>query len=287
VKDPLEELYRTSDARVRASFGSDARRAGEYYAPLLDFVRRLCQPSAPNLLRLLDVGCGAGWSTYAFAQAGYDAVGIDLNPQAFEAPASDRCLLREGSATDIPCAADTFDVAVCYQCLEHVPSPERALDELTRVCRPGGVVAVVGPNLVSPVPGLAYLARPSSWRRLSFRRRADMPRHPYGNTVPEILGFAALRGFQMVAKLPLRTPRFTMREPDRKTPFHADNDACYLCNPSDLIAYFRSRGWVVERRGKPGRPPLSYLLAGGTWVAARKPGASRRRSNPPLSDVLV
>ncbi len=267
ARPSVEDLYRTAEGGVRGSFGEDRAGALAYYAPLVAFVLGL-RPAEGA--RLLDVGCGVGWSTFALAVAGYEATGIDLNPRAFEPPAHPRCVLREGSATEIPYPADSFDVVACYQCLEHVPDPGRALDEMARVCRPGGFLAVVGPNLVSPFPGLAYLARPSSWRNLPLRRRAGMARHPYGNTLPEILGFSLLRSAQVVAKLCRRGPGFTMREPDPTPPFHADNDACYLCNPTDLIADFRRRGFAIVRRGKPGRPPLSYLLAGGTWVAARK-----------------
>jgi SAM-dependent methyltransferase len=266
----IEHLYREATG-VRAVFGADAGRALAYYAPLVQFVAGV---SASG--RLLDVGCGSGWSTLAFARAGYDATGIDLNPRAFEATADpegsgprSRCDLREGSATDIPFPADSFDAVACYQCLEHVPDPQRALGEMCRVCRPGGVVCVVGPNLVSPFPGLLHLARHP--RTVPLRRGPGMPRHPYGNTLGEILGVAVARSCQLVAKLFRRTPHFTMREPDTVPPFHADNDACYLCCPADLIAYFRARGFRVLRRGRPGRPGPTYLFAGGTWVAARKP----------------
>ena len=105
-------------------------------------------------------------------------------------------------------------------------------------------------------------------------RRPDTPRHPYGNTLGEMIAAGVTRGFQLAGKLLRRRPHFSMRQPDDRPPFHADNDACYLCNPTDLIAFFRRRGFTIDRRGKPGRPPLSYLLAGGTWVAARKPAGA-------------
>jgi hypothetical protein len=127
---------------------------------------------------------------------------------------------------------------------------------------------------VSPITPVVYLGKPSSWREISLARKPGMARHPYGNTLGEIVGAAFLRGFQFLGKVSRRRPDFTMREPDTTPPFHADNDACYLCNPSDLIAHFRGRGFEVLRRGKPGRPPLSYLFAGGTWIAARKPATS-------------
>ena len=37
---------------------------------------------------------------------------------------------------------DTFDVVHAHQVLQHVADPVRALREMARVCRPGGVVAV-------------------------------------------------------------------------------------------------------------------------------------------------
>ena len=98
-----------------------------------------------------------------------------------------------------------------------------------------------------------------------------MPHHPYGDTYGEVLGYSCIRFAQLIGKLLRRNPVFSMRQPDLIPPFEADNDACYLLNPTDVIKYFQKRGLSVIRRGKPGRLPLSYLLAGGTWVAASKP----------------
>ena len=266
-----QQLYETASEGVRITFGAKKDEALAYYGELIRFVGGVL-PAAGSP-RLLDVGCGCGWSTFAFARQGYLATGLDLNDNAFEPPATERLTFRRGSAMDIPFPEDSFDVVVTYQCLEHVPDPERALTETGRVCKPSGVVCVVGPNLVSPTVPLVYLCKPRSWREMRFIRRPDTTRHPYGNTVWEILGSSVLRFGQLSDKLLRRRPRFTMRQPDPRPPFHADNDACYLCNPVDLITFFRSHGYRVERRGKPGRPPLSYLFAGGTWVAARKPTA--------------
>jgi SAM-dependent methyltransferase len=277
VGEETEALYREGRG-VRAVFGTDQERALTYYADLVEFVTGVAgTPREGRPGRLLDVGCGSGWSTLAFARAGFEATGIDLNPRAFEPAPEERLDLREGSAVAIQFPADSFDLVVCYQCLEHVSDPRRALDEVSRVCRPGGVVMIVGPNLMSPVTGLVYISKPSSWSSLRFRRTPHMPRHPYGNTVPEVLATAVVRTGQLAAKLLSSDPSFTMRDADDVPPFHSDNDACYLCNPTDLIAYFRRRGFRIERRGRPGRPWPLYLLAGGTWIAARKAGKQKGR----------
>src|SRR5437879_2112671 len=39
----------------------------------------------PQKGRLLDLGCGTGWTSVLFAQRGYDVVGQDLVPEAIEA----------------------------------------------------------------------------------------------------------------------------------------------------------------------------------------------------------
>lgn len=267
-----EGLYQSEHVGVRPSFGSDQEGALRYYARYVEFVTRVAPPSdTTRRLHLLDVGCGSGWSSYAFALAGYDATGIDLNVRGFEVPSGQHVHLGEGNVLNIPFPDRTFDVVASYQVIEHVPSPENALKEMARVCRGGGVVCIVGPNLMSPLLPVRYLLRPSSWPRMTYRREPGMPSHPYGNSLWEIMGMAPLRTAQLMKKLLSGRPSFTMRTPDTMPPFHSDNDASYLCNPTDIIAWFRSAGWRVIRRGRHGRLPLSYLVAGGTWVAARKP----------------
>jgi SAM-dependent methyltransferase len=47
--------------------------------------------------------------------------------------------------TSIPVEDSSFDAVMCIEVLEHVPSPEKALAELTRVLKPGGVLIVTSP----------------------------------------------------------------------------------------------------------------------------------------------
>jgi hypothetical protein len=75
---------------------------------------------------------------------------------------------------------------------------------------------------------------------------------------------------RLVRKLVSPRPSFTMRVPDLMPPFHADNDACYLCNPVDLMRFFPRAGCDPVQVGKHGRPKWTAILAGGTWFAARK-----------------
>ena len=102
-------------------------------------------------MRLLDVGCGPGTITLGLASRVGDegVVGVDRSPEVIgEARAEAarlgrpgvRFLLGDLYALDLPGAS--FDVVHAHQVLQHVPDPIRALGELRRLCRPGGIVAV-------------------------------------------------------------------------------------------------------------------------------------------------
>ena len=265
-----QRLYASSPEAVRC------RRMGEpealaHYATYVDFVAR----SSPHEGgRLLDVGCGNAWSAYAFARRGFDVTGVDLNPDAFEPPRHPNLLLRPGSVLHLPFPDATFDLVAAYQMLEHVPAPEAALREMLRVVRPGGTISIVSPNLLSVLSSLRGIGV-YVWRNRPLRtillRSPEMPRHPSGNTLPELVGTLFGNSARLAGKLLARRHRFSMREPDLRPPFHADNDACYLCNPVDIVKFFRSRGCRILRNGQYNRLPLSWLVTSGTYVTARAP----------------
>jgi ubiquinone/menaquinone biosynthesis C-methylase UbiE len=99
--------------------------------------------------RVLDVACGPGFLTRAFARAGADATGLDAT-EAFLAfaraeAADDRLAnvtFHAGDAEQLPFDDAAFDVVTCRAAFHHFPHPERVLAEMRRVCRPGGRVLV-------------------------------------------------------------------------------------------------------------------------------------------------
>ena len=97
--------------------------------------------------QVLDLGCGTGSLTYALARRvkNQSIVGVDLS-EAYIAHArarSDdtRLEFRVGSATAIPLPDDSVDQALSILLLSFVKDSQRALSEMRRVTRPGGVVA--------------------------------------------------------------------------------------------------------------------------------------------------
>jgi ubiquinone/menaquinone biosynthesis C-methylase UbiE len=99
---------------------------------------------------VLDVGSGTGSLSLAVCAAcapGGRVTGIDpsedyvaqatANASAFEAPAR----FQVGNATSLPFADASFDKAISSLVLNFVQEPEKAVREMMRVTKPGGVVA--------------------------------------------------------------------------------------------------------------------------------------------------
>jgi len=271
-----QQLYVSQAEGVRPKFGDTEQQARAYYARYVGFVNANvpCTPA-----RILDVGCGGGWSTLLMRELGHQAEGLDLHASEVEARAVAPDLpYTQGDASKLPFAADTFDAVAMYQVLEHVPTPERALEESMRVLRRGGRLIVVGPNLIGAALNLYYAAgatvRCLKEGRLWESRTPAMPRHPGGNTMPEAWLSTARHLTWTLQKLVVeRTPHFRLREPDVNPPFHADNDACYFCNPMDLVNWARDteraiprRWWAADRR----LARVMWPFGGGTWVVLEK-----------------
>jgi SAM-dependent methyltransferase len=141
----------------------NARNAAEYDRSMGRWSRRM----APGLIayadlggahEVLDVGCGTGSMLFTLTQnpalsriAGIDAAEVYV--AASQASNTDpRVDIQHGDAAAMPYAANSFDAALCQLVLQFVPQPEKALAEMARVVRPGGVVAAAVWNSYGGMP---------------------------------------------------------------------------------------------------------------------------------------
>jgi len=74
----------------------------------------------------------------------------------------------QGDAQGIPLLADSVDMAICFNLLEHVPDPESVMTELVRCVRPGGWLLVGCPDRAS-LKGWITRLTPLSVHRLFYR----------------------------------------------------------------------------------------------------------------------
>ena len=122
----------------------------------VDFDRLGLRPGS----NLIDVGCGAGRHSFEAFRRGADVVAFDQDVEELnnvdailqamqdqgEAPASARAEAVKGDALDLPYDDATFDFVIASEILEHVPQDERAIEEVIRVLKPGGRLAVTVPR---------------------------------------------------------------------------------------------------------------------------------------------
>ncbi|RLE25907.1 MAG: hypothetical protein DRJ61_03120 [Acidobacteria bacterium] len=107
----------------------------------------LKEPGAQH--RVLDAGCGTGITLQHLAQFG-QAFGVDNEPVAL-----DFCKMRKerrltcAALEDLPYPDGAFDVVTCLDVIEHIEDDERAVAEVCRVIRPGGLLALTVPAFQS------------------------------------------------------------------------------------------------------------------------------------------
>ena len=104
----------------------------------------------PGRTRFLDCGCGAGEYVFALAdRLSLDAWGIEYDPQkAEEGRRHSRHghRIARGDIQALDSESDSWDYAMVNEVLEHVPDDKRALREVHRVLKPGGLLFVFSPN---------------------------------------------------------------------------------------------------------------------------------------------
>jgi SAM-dependent methyltransferase len=148
-------------ARVDAAGAPDRQRFYDGIAESFDVImnpydlrRRLrvvchdlIEPGELRGRRVLDVGCGTGWFSREIEQAGGRVVALDIGVHLL-AKVGEKCGAARvaGDACGLAFADGSFDVVVSSECIEHTVDPRRALAEMCRVLKPGGLLVVTVPN---------------------------------------------------------------------------------------------------------------------------------------------
>jgi arsenite methyltransferase len=101
--------------------------------------------------RVLDVASGRGQTARLLAsEVGAEVTGVELSPQSIAAARTeveaaglgDRVRFVEGDAEALPVPSGSFDVVVCECALCLFPGKAKAVSEIRRALRPGGVLAL-------------------------------------------------------------------------------------------------------------------------------------------------
>lgn len=100
-------------------------------------------PGPLNEMHVLSVGSSAGIIDDYLADHFHSVVGIDIDEPAIEHARKKfqkaNLSFQVGDALNLEFPDNSFEVVICSQVYEHVPNPQKMLDELFRVLVPGGV----------------------------------------------------------------------------------------------------------------------------------------------------
>ena len=100
--------------------------------------------------RVLDLASGEGYGSALLAETAARVTGLELDAEAVahavRAYPIARLSFLLGSITEMPFGAGSFDLAVCFEALEHVAEHDRLCSEAARVLAPGGSFVVSTPN---------------------------------------------------------------------------------------------------------------------------------------------
>jgi ubiquinone/menaquinone biosynthesis C-methylase UbiE len=138
-----EDLYLRN--QQRDGYVEHARRRYELEPIIEEFARF----DSATGKKVLEIGVGLGADHQRFAQAGARLTGIDLTARAVEHTRRRLALfgldsaLSTGDAENLAFPSDEFDRVYSWGVLHHSPNTPKAISEVHRVLRPGGVANVM------------------------------------------------------------------------------------------------------------------------------------------------
>jgi ubiquinone/menaquinone biosynthesis C-methylase UbiE len=116
------------------------RERGQGYHRMLDDLEVDLVRRYGDGKEVLEVGCGTGLILGRVAGFARRAVGIDLSGGMLARAAERGLEVAQASATELPIATASVDVAYSFKVLAHVQDIRAAMREMARVVRPGGWV---------------------------------------------------------------------------------------------------------------------------------------------------
>jgi 2-polyprenyl-3-methyl-5-hydroxy-6-metoxy-1,4-benzoquinol methylase len=135
---------------------SPASLAGAWIIPALPSLKAAADAECRHMprpachsRRLLDVGCGNGDFLEIARQAGWQAQGVDPDPDAAATARVRGFDVRIGGIEEFEDQAGNFDMVTLCHVIEHVPDPPSVLSSARRLLKPGGRLWIETPNLGS------------------------------------------------------------------------------------------------------------------------------------------
>jgi ubiquinone/menaquinone biosynthesis C-methylase UbiE len=172
--------------------------------------------------KVLDCGCGSGsMCIYLSKQLNKKMYGADISKTGIELACSlakkvnAECEFKVGDVENhIPFADNFFDLVIMHEVLEHLPCPDKAIQEVARVLKKNGLFVLITPNILLRSSLFRVEKKAFQWVKMIFDN-------------------------QYLPK--------TLIDPKLDRPLKADADAVYLTNPIEIRRMLKNSDFNIVR----------------------------------------
>ncbi len=221
-----KNFYKTSDPYLSNLSG----QSFEKFEPYVNAVIKATHSED----KILDLGCGTGFSTSLIRIHRPFTIGSDLSVKFLKKSLDNYLLpLVTADAYCLPFPDESFDCVTSHAFIEHVLDVNKVLLEMARIVKPGGSIVVAAPNLISPfmpIRAIIYLVT----------RGAGVP--VFAENYKAATARFIKNVTMTISKMARRNISFSYRNPAYKS-MKGDADAAYLANPIELTKFFKKRGF--------------------------------------------
>lgn len=169
------------------------------YAAVL---RRVQALNLPRGAKILDAPCGDGEVSIELARLGFEISAVDMVDELL--PAARAALNGRFHLADmtrpLPWPDASFDLILCVEGIEHLEDAFAFLREMRRLIKPGGILIVTTPNILSLRSRMRFFA--SGFYNQDPRPLDESARHPLHHiglrTFPELRYALHTSGFKIV-----------------------------------------------------------------------------------------
>lgn len=206
--------------------------------------------------RVIEFSCGTGYAADFICGRGAEYIGLDLQVTRTRSDKKKhpdgRRRLIESNGYDVPIRSGIADMAISFYALEHLVWPARYLDEMLRVVKPGGHVALLFPDFIANpfkiMPSVRFGVNPGGLRaKLRRRQFLDFARSLYDRSILYRTLIICLKRDIYRHKIHFMintTPSCLV------SPWASDTDAIYFASEEEVSTYIISRGCLIKMRSR-------------------------------------